>query len=817
MLTPLREHAQSVAAWTAAQLASVGLRPLRDGQADDAGLWSGPPPALESVTGRVLGEAPGQGSGVRSVRWQVLPDGGLLLATTSRDGGTSLPPARIWDVNPLGGYTVLADYLADNREQTMDAAWLLLTDGRLLLAIGTTESPVKVWRVDPVSRAAALLCELSEAPDRVWSLAWQVIGGQLLLAAAGAGESSRQISLWRIDPSTGNGDILRRLIGHNERIGCVAWQALPDGRLLLASASHDSTVRIWEVDPDTGVGDCLHVITSHGDIAQCVAWQLLPDGRLLLATGSWDKTARVWEVDPGTGLAMPLYLLDHGGVVWGVAWLLLADGRLLLGTGSHDRTARVWDGLTGRALCVLDHPAEVNGVEFAVVDEPGGQRVLLATGGQDGTARVWLVEPDPPVARPAGAAVMRAAVWPPDSYRVTGLADVTPALIADMSTALWSVAWHELPDGRLLLVMGDHRSGDVRVWEIDPMTGAAALLDTGSGHGGEVNAVAWQALPDGRLLLASADRGRTVEIWEFDPVAGALTRRHAIVEHADLILSVAWQLVPGGRLLLATASWDDTAQVWDVDPVTLTATAVEINRYQQNVHGVAWQVLPDGRVLLAVTGDRGLLEVRQAGPDGQTSLLGTAASAVGSLYTVAWHCVPGGQLLLATSTGGGDTAARIWGVDPATGEIVLLDTLTEHHSAILSVAWCGLPDGRLLLASAGYDGTVRVWDVDPDAGTAACLYVHDYPGTPDVRLAWHQAAGRAAAAGGRAGSSMAVCLRWCWIRRSRRAGRSWRMSRFRLGRMVLGRVWVWVWRWGWWVWVGRGCGCRRGWWRMWWR
>src|SRR5262249_42815064 len=72
--------------------------------------------------------------------------------------------------------------------------------------------------------------------------------------------------------------------GHTDRIWGIALAGRSDGRLLLATASWDSTARIW--DPHTGT--CLHTLTDHTDSVWSVAWAQLPDGRLLLATASSD-------------------------------------------------------------------------------------------------------------------------------------------------------------------------------------------------------------------------------------------------------------------------------------------------------------------------------------------------------------------------------------------------------------------------------------------------------------------------------------------------------------------------------------------------
>jgi hypothetical protein len=191
------------------------------------------------------------------------------------------------------------------------------------------------WLREWVARHAHLLTGPAAAASDLapTALAWQLAGPQA--ARAPGLDPSR---LGRVLPARYPAvrwglaatppALIRVLPAHaNAAVRAVAFS--PDGALL-ASASHDGTVRLW--NPRSGQHQAS--LTGHTDWVNAVAFS--PDGALL-ASASADRTVRLWDPRSGQHQAS---LTGHTSLVNAVAF---SPDSALLASASADGALWLWD------------------------------------------------------------------------------------------------------------------------------------------------------------------------------------------------------------------------------------------------------------------------------------------------------------------------------------------------------------------------------------------------------------------------------------------------------------------------------------------
>ena len=247
--------------------------------------------------------------------------------------------------------------------------------------------------------------------------------GQTLVRTINA--SRHFVEVWH------EGEQVHSLYGHEADIGAIALS--PDKKIL-ASGSHDKTIKIWNLQTGKLICTFGNLLTwgAHKETVSCLAFS--PDKQILisgssdrtiqslisgsldgtikfwnlqtrdkprtfkaslgvkaiaisrdgqfLASAAWDGKVRLWHIETGE----VLHTLE--GHSYSVSCFTFSpDGRTLASAGSYDRTILLWKVQTGQLLHTLTgHENAVNCLAFSW----DGQN--LVSGSDDKTIKVWGVE-----------------------------------------------------------------------------------------------------------------------------------------------------------------------------------------------------------------------------------------------------------------------------------------------------------------------------------------------------------------------------------------------------------------------------------------
>nr|XP_043636512.1 WD40 repeat-containing protein HOS15 isoform X2 [Erigeron canadensis] len=128
---------------------------------------------------------------------------------------------------------------------------------------------------------------------------------------------------------------VKTFAGHQGEVNAIKWD--PTGTFL-ASCSDDSTAKIWSVKQD----DCVHDLKEHTKEIYTIRWSPTgpgtnnPNQKLVLASASFDSTIKLWDADTGNLLHS---LVAHGDPVYSVAF---SPNGEYLASGSLDKCMHIW-------------------------------------------------------------------------------------------------------------------------------------------------------------------------------------------------------------------------------------------------------------------------------------------------------------------------------------------------------------------------------------------------------------------------------------------------------------------------------------------
>jgi S1-C subfamily serine protease len=297
---------------------------------------------------------------------------------------------------------------------------------------------------------------------------------------------------------------IRRFEGHTDSVNSVAFS--PDG-LLIASGSHDGTVRLWDVQTGT---EMRRIEAHRKAYTGVLSVAYSPDGRSI-ASGDHDGTVQLWDVQTGKEIRR---LEGHTDSVVSVTFS--PDGRRIA-SGGWDETVRLWDVETGKEIRRLERDIDVhrkarppdsayNVVANSVAFSPDSR--LIVSNGIPGIVLLWDVQTGKETRRFKGHTdIVRSVAFSPDGRRIASGG-------VDRTVLLWDVQTGE------------------EIWRLSPYTF-------------EVYSVAFSS--DGRWI-ASGGADRTVRLW--DVQTGKQIRR--LEAHTGFVYTVAFS--PNGPWIASGSS-----------------------------------------------------------------------------------------------------------------------------------------------------------------------------------------------------------------------------------------------------------------------
>jgi WD40 repeat protein len=537
-------------------------------------------------------------------------------------------------------------------------------------------------------RPSAELLTLGDHEAAVTGIALGVLDGQPVVATA---SHDGTVRLW--DARAGR--LLRTLdcaasAGQGVRVAGVAVGEV-DGRPVVASINVDGTVRLW----DARAGRPLLVLDDRAaagrdDRSGGIALGEV-DRRTVVATARPDADARIWDARTGE---LRRTLTGHRDLLTGIA-VGQMDGRAIVATVSLDGTARIWNAHTGELLRTLEsRDVALSCVTCGEVD----RQPVVATAGYDHKARLWNPRSGKLICELEGhtSGINGIALG-----RVRGRTVVATAS-HDRTARLWDAS-----SGELVRTVQGHGDGvgDVALGEVDGVSVVATtshdctarlwdvrrrlLHPTRRGHTARVNGVALGEV-GGRLVVTSASGDGTARLWD----AGTGRPLGVLRGHRDWLAGIALGEVDG-RPVASTASQDRTAGLWDARSGKLIRL---LRGHGDGVSGVALGSV-DGQPVVATASADGTARLWDP-RSGQ--LVRTLEGHDGGVTAIALGRVAD---IDAVATAGADGTARLW--DAVSGRPHL--SLTGHRGGVTGVALARV-DGRCAIATASQDSTARLWD-----------------------------------------------------------------------------------------------------------
>ncbi|EDQ90881.1 uncharacterized protein MONBRDRAFT_31734 [Monosiga brevicollis MX1] len=362
--------------------------------------------------------------------------------------------------------------------------------------------------------------------------------------------------------------VVAALLGHTDRINCVAW--LPNTDIVLSGAT-DATLRIWAKNPDTELYGCIAVLEGHTRSVVAVTALQLHDGSHLVASASADHTVRLWHGASSSSWA-PVQTIEcgrHFALCLALDYLPGETSAVILAAGLSNAKLHLYAGATPTAdntfnLAEVDIVAGHDDWIRALAFTRRGDELLLASGAQDSYIRLW-------------------------------------SIATTQSTMLVNQ-----DDFNALL-----ESSERRFTVAEQLTFRLRLEALLIGHDGQVYGLDWSYASDEDITLLSASADKTMMLWKYDKKADVWLDEARLGEvggntlgffgccfgaNDNEVLSHGYQ----GAFHFWRRS--ETGKAWQPQTV--------LSGHFAAVRDVAWS--PDGRFVLSVSEDQSVRLFAQA-------------------------------------------------------------------------------------------------------------------------------------------------------------------------------------------------------------
>ncbi|EGJ31662.1 MULTISPECIES: hypothetical protein [Moorena] len=482
---------------------------------------------LWTVDGQLIKTFSGHRGVVRSVSFS---RDGKIIASASADNTIKLWSQSGTLLNTLRGHSAQVNCVVFSPDSQ-------------LIASASDDQTVRLW-----STNGKLIKTFPKHQRWVLGVAFSA-DGQLIASAS----DDNTVRLWNRE-----GTLINTFKGHSDGVSAVSFSPTEPfssqdnlahsnshiplqpsnpqtDQLILASASHDKTIKLW-----SSINQSHVILRGHQDDVQDVTFS--PDSQQI-ATASNDRTVKLWDRN---GKLLQT-LTGHHDLVYSIS--LSADGELIA-SGSRDGTVKLWHRSGTLIKTIKAHQDWVLNVSFS----PDSKR--LASASRDRTVKIWDRTGKLIHTLSGHSERVNAVKFSQDSKRLASASD-------DKTVKLWSA------DGKLLKTLPGHRNwvldvsfspdnkflatasydNTLKLWRKD-----GTLQSTLKGHTDSVAKVRFS--PKGKIL-ATSSWDNQVQLWRFDDT---LIKTLKAGEHR--VTNLSWS---HDGTALAVASEDGTVAIWNLN------------------------------------------------------------------------------------------------------------------------------------------------------------------------------------------------------------------------------------------------------------